>query len=86
MNGAPMAVARDWPYWRVSMKFEERWKEFLKTANKPELFDDGDRLMTYMGYVWGVRGWGVQLTDFRRSAPPTLPQGGSVHAASSKPA
>jgi hypothetical protein len=43
------------------MKFDERWKEFLKTARKPELFDDGDRLMAYMGYVWGVRGWGARL-------------------------
>jgi hypothetical protein len=47
------------------MKFDERWKEFLKTAKNPELFDDVDRLMAYMGYVWGVRGWGEQVTDFR---------------------
>jgi hypothetical protein len=48
------------------MKPDERWKEFLKTAKKPELFDDVDQLMAYMGYVWGVRGWGAQVTDFRR--------------------
>ena len=48
------------------MKFDERWKEFLKTAPKPELFDDGDQLMAYMGHIWGVRGWGTQITDLRK--------------------
>ena len=47
------------------MKSDERWKEFLKTAKKPELSDDVDQLMAYMGHVWGVRGWGAQVTDFR---------------------
>jgi hypothetical protein len=46
------------------MKFDERWKDFLKTAKKPELFDDGDRLMAYMGYVWHARGWGTQAPTF----------------------
>jgi hypothetical protein len=48
------------------MKSDERWKEFLKTAKKPELFDDLDRLMAHMGYVWGLRGWGAQVTNFRK--------------------
>ena len=48
------------------MKFDERWKEFLKSARRPELFDDGDRLMAYLGCVWGVRGWGTQITGFRK--------------------
>jgi hypothetical protein len=48
------------------MKFDERWKEFLKTATKPESFDDGDRLMAYLGYVWGARGWGTQITGSRK--------------------
>ena len=47
------------------MKSDERWKEFLKTAEKPELFDDVDQLMAYMGYVWGVRGWARNLDDGR---------------------
>jgi hypothetical protein len=46
------------------MKSDERWKEFLKTAKKPELFDDVDQLMAYMGHVWGVRGWGAQSPTF----------------------
>jgi hypothetical protein len=48
------------------MKFDERWKEFLKTAERSELLDDGDRLMAHMGYVWSVRGWGAQVPEFRK--------------------
>jgi hypothetical protein len=63
------------------MKFGERWKEFLKTAKKPEPFDDGDRLMAHMGYVWGVRGWGAQPGAVLRANIMTLerhrPEGGS---------